>query len=282
MSRLPLHHVPTDCSPVLAITYSCISPLILGFAAISFILLGIAYRYLIVYAYDVTPINTQGRAYLKALQQLTTGVYLSCICLVGLMAITTASSTSAAGPLVLMIIFLVAIIIYHILLNHAIKTMELSIAREHNGFDSLPEGKHPSHDSSQSEGVPQRTGEVSKKEKLAIKRTSMFEKMLFVPAMPAFDEYLSTPIPDYTTEARQEAYINPAIKSPLPLLWIVRDNIGVSAREKESAGRVVATTDQGAWWDDKGKLQTVFTNPEKSDDDNLIREAPIWEDKVHY
>lgn len=265
-------------------TYSCIAPLVLGFAAISFILLGIAFRYLIVYAWDVTPVNTQGRAYLKALQQLTTGVYLSCICLIGLMAIATAGSTNSAGPLVLMIVFLIAVIIFHVLLNRAISTMEQSIAREHSGYDSLQEGKHPSNDSNYSEGVPQRSGDVSKKEKMAVKQSSMFEKILRVPQMPTFEEYLSTPIPDYTVEERQEAYLSPAITSPLPLLWIVRDNVGISAREKESAGRVVGTTDQGAWWDEKCKLQTVFLNDglEKGHDDKLIREAPLWEEKVHY
>ncbi|KAM3072575.1 phosphate metabolism protein 7 [Clarireedia jacksonii] len=61
------------CLGVIAISYSCIAPLVLGFATIGFVLIYLAVRYNMFYVLT-NKVNTKGQSYAKALQQLTVGV----------------------------------------------------------------------------------------------------------------------------------------------------------------------------------------------------------------
>jgi hypothetical protein len=106
----------------LAITYSCIAPLVLGFATIGLYLFYFAYRYNMLYVSNAN-IDTQGKAYALALQHITVGCYLLVVCLIGLFAIGTAANRVALGPLILMIILLVFMILYHISLHNALSPL---------------------------------------------------------------------------------------------------------------------------------------------------------------
>ncbi|KAI5286542.1 hypothetical protein KEM54_006694, partial [Ascosphaera aggregata] len=99
---------------VIAITYSCIAPLILGFAYFGLFLVYHAYRYNLLFVYDCD-IDTKGLVYPRALQQLLTDIYLAEVCLIGLFAIE-----GAVGPLVMMALSLVVISLGHIALNEAL------------------------------------------------------------------------------------------------------------------------------------------------------------------
>ena len=118
---------------VIALSYSCIAPLILGFATIGFTLLYIAFRHQWLFVYG-NKVDMKGESYSRALQQLTTGVYLSAFCLIGLFAIATASSTMAVGPLVLMIIFFIAMVVFNVITDRALgpleQTLPLDMLRE--------------------------------------------------------------------------------------------------------------------------------------------------------
>lgn len=107
---------------VIAISYSCIAPLVLGFAAIGLLLFYLGYRYNFIYVYQV-PYDTKGLMYARALQQLFVGVYLAILCMIGLFALKIADSTKMLGPLILMIIFLIFTILYHISLNAALQPL---------------------------------------------------------------------------------------------------------------------------------------------------------------
>lgn len=107
---------------VIAISYSCIAPLVLGFAAIGLLLFYLGYRYNFIYVYQV-PYDTKGLMYSRALQQLFVGVYLAILCMIGLFALKIADSTKMLGPLILMIIFLIFTILYHISLNAALQPL---------------------------------------------------------------------------------------------------------------------------------------------------------------
>ncbi|KAI5304011.1 hypothetical protein KEM56_006959 [Ascosphaera pollenicola] len=102
---------------VIAITYSCIAPLILGFASFGLFLVYHAYRYNLLFVYDCD-IDTKGLVYPRALQQLLTGIYLAEVCLLGLFAIK-----GAIGPLVMMILSLIATALGHIALNEALRPL---------------------------------------------------------------------------------------------------------------------------------------------------------------
>ena len=107
---------------VQSITYSAIAPLMLGFSTIGLWLFYITFRYNLLFV-NGNDIDTKGLVYAKALQHTLVGCYLSVVCLIGLFAIKTGSDRAALGPLVLMIIFLIFMILYHISLNSAIEPL---------------------------------------------------------------------------------------------------------------------------------------------------------------
>ncbi|KAK4922161.1 phosphate metabolism protein 7 [Elasticomyces elasticus] len=105
-----------------AITYSCIAPLVMGFGTIGLYLFYFAYRYNILYVSNAS-IDTQGRCYTRGLQHLTVGCYLSMVCLIGLFAMASGSNQLAVGPLILMVIFLIFVILYHMSMNTAMEPL---------------------------------------------------------------------------------------------------------------------------------------------------------------
>ncbi|TQS33764.1 hypothetical protein Golomagni_05879, partial [Golovinomyces magnicellulatus] len=100
---------------VIGITYSCIAPLTLGFAAVTMFISYWALRYHVIFVND-SPIDTKGLIYPRALQQLLTGVYLAEICLIVIFGIS-----HSYGPIVLMSIFLIFTLLYHRCLNTALE-----------------------------------------------------------------------------------------------------------------------------------------------------------------
>ena len=120
---------------VIAISYSCIAPLVLGFSTIGFLLLYIAFRHQWLFVFG-NKIDMKGEAYTRALQQLTTGVYLALICLIGLFAIGLSNSTAYLGPLVITIVLLVVVVIFQVLMDRAIGPLE-----QHLPLDMLRENE---------------------------------------------------------------------------------------------------------------------------------------------
>ncbi|KAK6953517.1 hypothetical protein Daesc_005822 [Daldinia eschscholtzii] len=81
-------------------------------------------------------------------------------------------------------------------------------------------------------------------------------------------------VPEYTEEQVEKAYLNPALTSPTPLIWIAKDPMGVSQNEiteNEKCG--LKTSDQGAWLDERGKLRWSVQE---------FEEVPIWKRSVIY
>lgn len=112
-STMPVY----SCITVIAITYAAIAPLCLGFSTIGMSLFYFAWRYNVLFVTD-TGIDTRGLIYPRAIKQLFTGIYLSELCLIGLFG-----SSAAVGPLVLMIIFTIFTILFHLSLNNALNPL---------------------------------------------------------------------------------------------------------------------------------------------------------------
>lgn len=104
---------------VIAISYSCIAPLVLGFATVGFVFIYLAMRYNFFYVFD-TDIDTKGAFYAQALQQLTVGIYIAELCLIGLFSTRIKSDLIANGPLILMIILFFATILYQYLMRETL------------------------------------------------------------------------------------------------------------------------------------------------------------------
>lgn len=102
---------------VIAIAYATIAPLMLGWATVAMGLFYLAWRYNVLFVTD-TQIDTRGLIYPRAIKQLYTGIYLAEICMIGLFG-----ASVAPGPLVLMVIFLIFTILFHISMNAALNPL---------------------------------------------------------------------------------------------------------------------------------------------------------------
>ncbi|ERS94871.1 uncharacterized protein SPSK_06903 [Sporothrix schenckii 1099-18] len=108
---------------VIAISYTCIAPLILVFAGIGMCVVYQVYKYNLVYAFDGDR-DSRGLHYPRGLLHLMIGLYLAEVCLIGLFSIQ-----SAVGPVILMIMFLVFTFLVHTSLNDAVSPLLYSLPR---------------------------------------------------------------------------------------------------------------------------------------------------------
>ena len=270
---------------LIAITYSIIAPLILGFATIGLYLIYLAYRYNMLYVFNAT-IDTQGLVYPRALQQTTTGIYLSIICLIGLFAIKT-----AIGPLILMIVYLVFFVLFHFSLNSAIDPLLLylpkSLQAEEEALLSLENGetngdsatdKKGLHATANVRGVGNSIDNDGKDLPAAPHKKPNFITKFLSPHVYTDYQTLRRLVPrgfaeiEYAPEVERDAYYHPAISSPTPVLWIPKDGMGVSAQECRHTSKVLPMTDDGAGFDEKGTM--VW--------DQETARPPIYQEKVYY
>jgi hypothetical protein len=265
---------------VIAITYSIIAPLVLGFATIGFGIIYFATRYNSLYVLT-NNIDTKGAAYAKALQQLMTGVYLSEVCLIGLFAINT-----SPGPIVLMAFFLGCTAIYHALMRHALKPLMDYLPESYDGDDQanmFDTTDYKSYDLSKSDDVPPSQVRTASSKKMTAKKASLFGKFWdpkkFKSHQSVRGHVPSYAPPQYLADEEQDAYYNPAVKSPVPQLWIVRDEMGISRQEVKDTSEVLPITDEYARFNEKNKV--VWTQAGGDGGLNL-QEVPVWEKRVDY
>jgi len=238
-------------------------------------------------------IDTKGRVYPRALQQLFVGLYIAEVCLIGLFAIATGASIGALGPLILMIVFLIFTALYHISLNAALgpqlnylpKSIDaeerrlLAVENGHLDADGYEDGAGAKEGRSQVKPAGANVngnGAVDGPAPAPHKRPNFFVKWLR-PDVYTDYETMRRLVPkygevEYTRETEETAYYNPAITSQVPLLWIPRDPAGVSTQEIRDSSKVVPITDEAAYLDEKNKV--VW--------DAQDGQPPIYEEKVYY
>ncbi|KAF2152287.1 DUF221-domain-containing protein [Myriangium duriaei CBS 260.36] len=253
---------------VVAICYACIAPFVLLFAAIGLFLFYLAFRYNLLFVTNAA-IDTKGRVYPLALQHLFVGIYVAEVCLIGLFAIGTGSSVGALGPLILMIIFLVFTILYHMSLNSALKPLidylPKSLEAEERRLleeDKLADERGAGRSNDLGEAPHQKPGILAKFLKPHIYNDYATMRRL----VPRLDIR-------YETSTEDNAYYNPSITSDLGILWIPRDTMGMSAHEIKDTPKIIPITDEGASFDAKNHV--VW-------DHEAANEAPIHEEKIYY
>ncbi|CAA9962672.1 integral membrane protein [Pyrenophora teres f. maculata] len=270
---------------VIAITYSGIAPLILGFATVGFSLIYVAFRYNFLYVYE-TGLDTKGEAYQKALRQLLTGVYLSEICLIGLFAIATAANIQAIGPLIIMAIMLLLTIIFQFTLKFALKHEEARLAYAdpttgHGGMIGHHEDglRAPSGE----KGAAAETGNSYQpgptKMPMFLRKLLNPEKQSIHVLSNSLDQFYHKPQDALPIEIQKHAFFNPSVTKPTPVLWIVRDDMGISRREIQDTQKVVpglVMTDEQATFNEKGKVYW------KGVEDGHSREAPVFDERIMY
>ncbi|KAI5293261.1 hypothetical protein KEM55_007203 [Ascosphaera atra] len=230
-------------------------------------------------------IDTKGMIYPRALWQTTTGCYLLMLCLTGLFAIRVASQRAALGPMILMIILIIITALYHIILNRAVQPLlyylpkvlesaeEELLADEQNQQDEDPErGLIPNQD-------------VDREKDLSLNqifntpvRTKSKVLKFFFPYTYANYKELRKLVPrhfadiHYSDEIEARAYHHPSITDKLPLLWIPRDQNGVSKQEVAHSSKVVSITDEDAYLDEKNHIQWNVA----------VGRPPVYEEKIFY
>ena len=270
---------------MISITYSVIAPLVLGFSTIGLYFFYFAFRYNLLYV-NTSDIDTKGLVYPRALQHTLVGCYLSMICLIGLFAIR-----AAAGPLILMIIFLIFSILYHISLSSAISPLLHYLPRSleaeedalmspqndvmskqatGNGAD-LKNGMATNAEASDGQGSPLAPAPH--------KKPNLFTKFL---RPDIYTDYATCRrlVPRdfaeiaYSSEIERHAYYNPAITRQTPLLWVPRDAGGVSRQECSHTSQITPMTDEATSFDEKGKM--IW------DQEGSNGRPPIYEEMVYY
>lgn len=232
-------------------------------------------------------VDTKGDAYGRAMQHLSTGVYLAELCLIGLM-----SARGAKGPAQLMILLFILTIIYQVYLNLILTPLTTTLSDELMAEDeeealaqASAEGEAPIDVSANGVQPKKLTGGTGNRTVDAIlehgKRGGLFAAYLFHGAKSKYPKlreqfwkaFPGEPVPKLTDKVVEHAYHHPAITAKVPKLWIVRDELGVSRQEVRECKRVVESTDEGAHFDEKGKV--VW-------DQGSLRDAPIWEERVEF
>jgi hypothetical protein len=264
---------------VIALSYSCIAPLVLGFATVGFSLIYVAFRYNFLYCYE-TNIDTKGAAYERALRQLITGVYLSELCLIGLFAIATAKSRSAVGPLAIEVVLLVCTIALHLTLKTGLKHHEARLAYS----DPTPNTARVEAEQALEKGTANghtTTVAQPKQSKIPgfIRKIIDPERNSTATLSNSLDQFYHRPQEPLPTEIQKQAFFNPAVTSPTPTIWIVRDDMGISEREVRDTRKAVPglnVTDEQAVFNEKNKVDW------KGQHDGLAREAPVYEERIIY
>ncbi|KAK5078631.1 phosphate metabolism protein 7 [Lithohypha guttulata] len=279
---------------VISIAYSAIAPLMMGFATIGLFLFYFAYRYNLLFV-NSSMIDTKGLVYAKALKHTLVGCYLSVICLIGLFGV--AAGGKGKGPLIMMIALLVFMILYHVSLNAAIDPLLYYLPRSlETEEESLlrPEyttsmGGRSGHGAAE-ETAPYEKGynvwtgvtakdTTSSNPPPATGFLGMIHKWLR-PDIYASYSVMRQLVPrdfaqiSYSSEIERDAYQHPAVTNAVPLLWIPRDIMGVSKQECAHTNKVTPVTDDGATFNDKGRV--VWSEEETGG------RPPIWEDKIYY
>lgn len=276
---------------VIAISYSCIAPLVLGFATIGFTFLYLAFRYKWLFMLG-NKVDMKGEAYSRALQQLMTGVYLSCICLIGLFAIGSAGSASSAGPLVLMIVFLVAVIIFQVVVDYALAPLEQGLPLDlisRVGADKQTAGDNDSstHNNSQVNGdVDQQDSKSPERRQDQVQYTGNKLTQKVQPYIEgrffADERGTKFELPEVQYEY-ETAYLNPAIVAKEPLIWLARDKYGMSKKlikDNQAAG--IKSTDEYTWFEEDKPcwdMDKAFAVDEMLDDKQVPRKDEKEEKK---
>ena len=261
--------------------------MVLGFATIGLYLLYLAYRYNLLFVFN-TNIDTKGLVYPRALQQTTTGAYLGIVCLIGLFGIKT-----AIGPLILMIIYLIFIALFHMSLNSAIEPLLMylpkSLEVEEESLlaleDGKPEGRHHMKDTKETtitatdrtEGSSDSANNSKELPAAPHKKPNFITKFL---SPHVYTDYntLRRLVPRsfaeiaYDPVVERDAFYHPAISSPTPILWIPKDEMGISAQECRHSSKVIPMTDEAAFFDDKANMTW----------DHESARPPIYQEKVYY
>jgi hypothetical protein len=237
------------------LSYSCIAPLILGFAFVGLLLIYQAYRYNFFFVYYID-IDTKGLCYARALQHLLVGIYLAEICLIGLFTVR-----AAIGPLIIVAFFTILSILAHISLNEALSPvmnyLPRSLDTEEEDLQAKEEAEHlDSIERSRLQRLWKWIHPDLYSDYAHLRRKVRREPVTF----------------HYSEKELAEAYFEPCITSATRDLWIPQDPGGLSKLEIQHTPTIIPISDAGAYLNEKNKIKW----------DKRNEDLPIWEKNPLY
>jgi hypothetical protein len=216
--------------------------------------------------YTVQPkVDTKGHCYTLALQQILTGVYIAELCLIGLFGLR-----KATGPSIMVGLLFVATVIFNYITNRWFAPLEqylpFDLALESEDDEQAPllssaeEGEADTLRNTES-SIQRLSSRTRVPSKVVTPIAQFLQPHIFAShtAMKAWlreGDFDADDAPEYSEEDVKKAYLHPAYTSKTPVVWLAKDNMGVSkneAQENETEG--IKCSDEGAWIDEKGNLK---------------------------
>ena len=248
---------------VIAIAYSCIAPLVLGFAVIGISLFYLSYRYNMMYMRQ-TKIDTRGENYQRTLKQMMTGIYLAQLCLIGLF-----SARSAGTQATVMTAQLVLTAVLNGLLDRTLRPLELYLGTDKWVRDEAPllareEGINEDDEAEMHIAQHTRRLGLTPIGKSNANKVSHFLDTIISASRERVAGWMHDPSarhfddvdpPELSEEEIRKAYLSPALTSKTPKMWLPRDEFSVSKDILEANKEYgIEGTDEGASIDEKGRV----------------------------
>ncbi|RYC77880.1 hypothetical protein BFJ63_vAg19246, partial [Fusarium oxysporum f. sp. narcissi] len=240
------------------------------------------YRYNVLYVAD-TDVDTRGLIYPQALKQLLFGVYVAEMCLVGMFIVS-----KAAGPAVLMIMFLTLTILYHVSLVKALDPLLDTLPLFQFERDPIDQTQNRKSEDLQVQNGARATSEGAGKSSIAYKDVSTatggdHNKAHFVCdwlRSRIFIDYAAVAQlvhhdlkdPEYPDDAKAHAYYPPSATSQAPYLWVPGDDSGISNNEVVDTGNITSISNKGCHLNRKNSIEWETHSPR----------PPDWREKIMY
>lgn len=235
-------------------------------------------------------LDTKGKCYTLALQQILTGVYIAELSLIGLFGLR-----EATGPSVVLAVLLVATIVYHGLMNRYFAPLERFLPADIEGAgEGEGEEERENRSSEQTPLLAQAQAQAQAEEgqsptqhlhhHVQAARQTLIHPLLSTSHrsvarwLTSHPDFSALTVPAYSEQQLRTAYLNPALESRTPVVWLPRDRMGVSGvevRECEALG--LEASDEGAWVDGRGRVGGVWMEGEGD-----WAEIPGWKEGVRW
>ena len=201
-------------------------------------------------------LDTRGQAYILALQHLLTGLYIGELALIGFFGLRTAT-----GPFVIAIVLFLSTIAFNALMNKYLAPLEQflptelasSAASEQTSEEATPllrpEVDEEARVESQIQRLAQRAHAPAPIARHVLGPMARFFEPHVFASYEAMRRWLregcdypagghdaaevlgEDDVPVYSEDQLRKAYLNPALTSPTPPIWLARDDVGVSGVE---------------------------------------------------
>ncbi|CAF1438391.1 unnamed protein product [Adineta steineri] len=241
---------------VITLVYSIIAPLILVISGLAFGLFYIAYSYAMFYVNDF-PNDSGGLAFPRAIYQSFTGVYLMEIMLAALFfLVQNEYGSQAAIPQgVLMCILIAITIIIYMTMRSSFDPLTYYLPVDVEEYAHL-------------ENPHKRRFPVTRKviRKLHYLRTTDDISMI---------SNINDAVMDFYDNTMENAYMNPILRDPKPIIWIPQDSLGIAMNECQRTAQSypnISMSTKGARFNEKMKIKIDSPPPDyfKTQEEDMI------------